>query len=167
MSTRSTDGRDVTRRPTHATSLNSCTEATMSLVDYPAERRQRRSNRVRQAITYQLQHLQESFDLDHLVLADEQGLRIAGSGSALRGSAIAAFSPVLHRAHANRRPSLVDEMTYFVPDVDPDRMTVRAFDLQDETHFLCVVGDERLQREAMIYRAVTGIRRIVKQTKSN
>jgi hypothetical protein len=139
----------------------------MPAVDFPQERRQRRSSRVRQAITYQLEHLEDEFDLDHFVLSDAQGLRIAGSGTVLRGSALAAFAPVLHRAHNERRPSLVDDMSYFVPDIDLDRITVRAFDLAGDTHYLSIVGDDRVQREAMLYRAITGIRRIVRQTRTD
>jgi hypothetical protein len=59
------------------------------------------------------------------------------------------------------------KLSEFLPGVDGHALSVRRFELHDEDHFLCVVGEERVCRQANLYRAVTGIRRIVRDTASD
>lgn len=132
----------------------------------PADRRRRRSDECRTAIHFQLLHLVEQYDLRNLVLADPSGLMIACANNEDAGRALAAYAPLFKR-HLDRgsRDRVTDELGDILPDVSGSALSVRRFDLEGEDHFLCVVGESRLARHANLYRAVTGIRRIVEQTR--
>lgn len=137
----------------------------MSVAPIPVERRQRRSDECRQAIEFQLSHLAEQYDLDNLVLADASGLMVACADDEVRGQALAAYAPVFsRRLNRGARDEIMDQLESFVPDASGKSLSVRRFDLEGTAHFLCVVGEERLCRQANLYRAVTGIRRIVDET---
>ncbi|MFB6265184.1 MAG: hypothetical protein ABEL76_16415 [Bradymonadaceae bacterium] len=129
------------------------------------DRRKRRSDEVRQAITYQLEHLAEEYNLENLTLGDNNGILIACAGRQSAGEALAAYAPVFRR-HLDRgqRELIMDKLGTLLPGVDGKSLDVRRFELQGDDHYLCVVGEQRLCRQANLYRAVTGIRRIVRDT---
>jgi hypothetical protein len=139
----------------------------MSVAPVPVDRRQRRSQECREAIEFQLLHLLEQFDLRNLALADTSGLLIASAGDTDEGRALSAYAPVFSRRLARgARDEIVDDLQTFLPDADGQTLSVRRFTLEGNEHFLCVVGEERLCRQANLYRAVTGIRRIIEETSS-
>ncbi len=137
----------------------------MSSAPFALDRRKRRSDEVIQAITYQLEHLAEEYELRNLVLSDSRGLMLACADNASAGRALAAYAPVFSR-HLGRgdREAIMGKLSEFLPGVDGHTLSVRRFELHGEEHFLCVIGEERLCRQADLYRAVTGIRRIVRDT---
>jgi len=132
----------------------------------PTDRRRRRSDECRTAIHFQLLHLVDQYDLRNLVLADPSGLMIACANNEDAGRALAAYAPLLKR-HLDRgsRDRVAEELERVLPDVSESALSIRRFDLEGEGYFLCVVGESRLARHANLYRAITGIRRIVEQTR--
>jgi len=138
----------------------------MSVAPIPVERRRRRSDECRQAITFQLLHLAEQYDLENLVLADASGLMVACASDEVAAQALAAYAPVFaRRLNRGARDQIMDQVASFLPDADAKSLSVRRFELNGQPHFLCVVGEKRLCRQANLYRAVTGIRRIVDETR--
>lgn len=130
------------------------------------DRRRRRSTECRKAIEFQLIHLAEQYDLRNLVLADSAGLMVAADDDSSEARAIAAFGPLLaRRLDRSTRGELIEQLSTFLPTSDAASISVRRFHLNGAAHFLCVVGNGRLRRQANIYRAVTGIRRIVDETR--
>lgn len=132
-----------------------------------ADRRKRRSDECRTAIHFQLLHLAEQFDLRNLVLADGAGLLIACAKNRDAGRTLAAYAPLMERHLARgSRDRVTATVADRLPHVGRDELSVRRFNLEDEHHFLCVVGEKRLARQANLYRAITGVRRIVEQTRT-
>ena len=143
-------------------------EETMSIAPIPVDRRERRSDECRQAIHFQLLHLADKYELQNLVLADASGLMIAAAGDTVEGQALAAYAPLFsRRLDRGTRNELMDEISSYLPGVDGQMLSVRRFQMNGQEHFLCVVGEKRLCRQANLYRAVTGIRRIVDETASD
>ena len=137
----------------------------MSIANLPIDKRRRRSSECREAIHFQLLHLAEQFDLRDLVLADSSGLLIACANDEVDGQALAAYAPLFaRRLGRGARSQIMDELGSLLPGVSGQTLSVRRFELRGQDHFLCVVGQERLCRQANLYRAVTGIRRIVDET---
>ena len=137
----------------------------MSVAPIPVERRRRRSDEFCQAIHFQLLHLAEQYELENLVLADASGLMVASAGDKVEAQALAAYAPVFsRRLNRGARDEIMDQLESFLPDASGKSLSVRRFQLNGDPHFLCVVGEKRLCRQANLYRAVTGIRRIVEQT---
>lgn len=143
----------------------------MSTVKTAVDRRRNRSDQATEAIHFQLRHLAEQYDLNHLVLADSRGLMLAsanGEAKEAAASALAAYAPVFAR-HLDRgaRDQVMQKLGDELPEVTGSTLSVRRFTLHGEDHFLCVVGEEPMIRQANLYRAVSGIRRIVRETSSD
>ncbi len=137
----------------------------MSAAPIPVDRRERRSKECREAIQFQLLHLLDRYDLRNFVLADASGLMIACAGDRREGQALAAYAPVFsRRLKRGAREEILDQLQTYLPEASGESLSVRRFTLQDSEHFLCIVGEERVCRQANLYRAVTGIRRIVEKT---
>jgi hypothetical protein len=137
----------------------------MGIVNYPFERREKRSKQTYKAIKYQLQHIFENQALDSFVLGDSNGLVLASAGEEIDASVLAAFAPVLHKHRGNSsRQAVIDKVASMMPDADLDTLRIRPFMIDGELLFLCSVGERSIRGEAGIYRAVTGIRRIMRQT---
>jgi hypothetical protein len=131
------------------------------------ERRRNRSQTTTEAIELQLEHLAETCELEHLVLADSSGLMLSCSGPSDSGQALAAYAPVFRRhLERGKRRQVMQKLGDLLPGVSGQTLSVRRFRLNDEPHYLCVVGPEETVRQANLYRAVTGIRRIVDETTS-
>ena len=137
----------------------------MAVAPIPVERRKQRSNECRKAIHYQLLHLANEYDLRNLVLADSSGLMVACAGDQVEAQALAAYAPVFsRRLDRGARHEIMDEISTYLPEVSGKTLSVRRFEMYGEEHFLCIVADKRLCRQANLYRAVTGIRRIIEDT---
>ena len=139
----------------------------MGLINYPFERREKRSEQTYQAIKYQLQHIFENQALESFVLGDSNGLVLASAGEEIDASVLAAFAPVLHKHRGSgSRQGILDKVQKMMPSADLDTLRVRPFAIDGEMLFLCSVGERSIRGEAGLYRAVTGIRRIMRQTSS-
>jgi len=63
------------------------------------ERRQRRSNDTRTALSYQLDHVRDEASLEAIVLADAMGLSLAASGDTQVCAELAALAPLAANGH--------------------------------------------------------------------
>ena len=137
----------------------------MTVINYPHDRRRRRSEQTYTAIRYQLEHIFENQSLDNFVLGDSHGLVLASAGEPSHATVLAAFAPLLHKHHGRiSRKRIIDQMSRVLPDTDFESMTVRTFEVDGETLYLTSVGEESVKRQVGQYRAITGIRRILDQT---
>ncbi|MFW5966298.1 MAG: hypothetical protein ACOCV2_02215 [Persicimonas sp.] len=136
----------------------------MSLVNFPVERRRKRSNRAHAAMTYQLEHVFEQQDLTHLALGDASGLLLASAGEADEATTLVAYAPVLSTRQGASRREMLGQLRSHLPHIDADNLSIRRFRVDGQDLFLCCVADESAARQASLYRTVTGIRRILKQT---
>ena len=136
----------------------------MSMVDLYAERRIRRSPQAYTAIVYQLEHIFSSQSLKHFVLGDSRGLVLAAAGDQEAAAALAAYAPMLAAYRGRSRRTIVERLEAMVPGVLAESLSIRSFTVDGETLYLCSVGQQTAARQASLYRAVTGIRRILDQT---
>lgn len=136
----------------------------MTVVDFHKERRRKRSPRAHIAIGYQLEHIFQTQNLNNFVLGDSSGLLLAGAGNSDEAAALAAYAPVLETYRGKSRGRVFAKLATMIPGFNPATMSIRSFEIDGETLYLCSVGRESTARQASLYRAVTGIRRILKQT---
>ncbi|MGM0558576.1 MAG: hypothetical protein ACQEVA_19480 [Myxococcota bacterium] len=137
----------------------------MGLINYPFERREKRSKQTYQAINFQLEHIFENHHLESFVLGDNNGLVLASAGEDIDASVLAAFAPVLHKHRGEAsRESVLSKVASMMPEADLDTLRIRPFMIDGEMLFLCSLGERSMRGEAGLYRAVTGIRRIMRQT---
>lgn len=136
----------------------------MTVVDFHAERRRKRSPHAHTAITYQLEHIFENQNLSNFVLGDSSGLVLASAGEADEAAALAAYAPVLETFRGKSRGKVFSRLASLVTNFNPAAMSIRTFEIDGETLYLCSLGRETAARQASLYRAITGIRRILKQT---
>jgi hypothetical protein len=112
------------------------------------ERRRRRSPDPLIALHYQLSTTRHEGGLDTVVVADDAGVVVAGSGSWAACEELAAFAPLMMRG-----------------DYAFDRVTVRDVDIDGNRVLLCArapTRDEDTSRDAALVRAATGISRILR-----
>ena len=134
----------------------------MSVVLFRLERRRRRSNNSFEAIRLQLEHLHERLDLDALVLGDSNGLLLAGAGDRLDAEVLAAYAPLLsNRTERSRRREVLDTIRRMAPALGGREIAVRSFCVDGQHLLLGIVGDGNAQLHAALYRALTGVRRIL------
>lgn len=136
----------------------------MTVVDLYAERRRTRSNQAHIAIGYQLEHIFKNQNLSNFVLGDSSGLLLAGSGDADEAAVLAAYAPVLETYRGKSRGKVFAKLASLVENFNPAALSIRSFEVDGETLYLLSVGRETAARQASLYRAITGIRRILKQT---
>jgi hypothetical protein len=139
-------------------------EDAMTIVDLYAERRNKRSPQAHTAITYQLEHIFEAQNLNNFVLGDSRGLVLAAAGDDDAATILAAYAPMMAAYRGNSRRMVFEKMESMVPGFRADSLSIRTFDVDGETLYLCSVGRKNVARQASLYRAVTGIRRILDQT---
>lgn len=136
----------------------------MNIVDLYAERRNQRSPQAHTAITYQLEHIFGTQNLNNFVLGDSRGLVLAAAGEEDAATVLAAYAPMLAAYRGSSRRTVVAKLEALVPGFRADSLSIRSFDIDGETLYLCSVGRQTVARQASLYRAVTGIRRILEQT---
>lgn len=71
--------------------------------DRVMERRRRRSKETQRALTLQLSHVRRQANMSALVLADETGLVVAGSGDEQLCSELGAYAPLVTRSDRRTR----------------------------------------------------------------
>jgi hypothetical protein len=130
----------------------------MTQLNHRVERRHRRSDDSLTALHFQLDRTAHSCGLDALVLADRDGLFIAGGGDGQRGvsgQAVASLCPLVVREGGNCYDGRLD-----VPE-DRD-MSVLMFSYKGQTLYLgAVARDIREHSSAVILDAMEGIVRIL------
>lgn len=137
----------------------------MNVIPMIQERRCRRSEETYRAITFQLEHVLRLHGLRNFTLSDANGLILANAGHAEESHALAAYAPLLARAtDRRRRAQVVDSIREVVPFSGEDAINVRSFFIDGDRLFLCIVGEGGARLDASLYRALTGIRRIYRQS---
>lgn len=138
----------------------------MNVIEFQPERRRRRSTNTYEAIRLQLTHIFKKEDLRNFVLGDSRGLLMAHAGHSQESEVLAAYAPLLARSTDRvRREKIFERLRAFVPDATPDSVYIRTFSINGEVLHLCVLGNDGVNHNDL-YRATTGIRRIVDQTEA-
>jgi hypothetical protein len=127
-------------------------------MNHTAERRHRRSDNPLQALSYQLDDTARGCGLDALVLADRDGLFIAGGGerqSRAEGPAVASLCPLVVREGGNCYDGGVD--------VPGDRdLSVLMFSYKGQTLYLGAVARRmQVRSNDAILGAMEGVVRIL------
>lgn len=124
--------------------------------------RRRRSKETVTAITYQLEYVMDNYDVDLILLADEQGLVIAFAGDQTAANALGAFARQLTEG-AEPDPTLKE----LIPGLAPERILCEVITLDDIPLYLCAVMTPNKESAYGFERARTGIKRIYKTTGSH
>lgn len=136
----------------------------MSALPINSERRRKRSTQTITALTLQLEHIFEREELRNFTLGDSRGLVIAQAGEMAESDILAAYAPLLCRStEKGHRERILARMPQFVPGIEADAIHVKSFDVDGEPLFLTIVGQPGVYRHVGMYRAVTGVRRILGQ----
>ena len=129
------------------------------------ERRTRRSKQTLTALTYQLEHILIHEELRNIVLGDSSGQTIAGAGDHFESEVLAAYAPMLSKSVNQRfRQQIFTRMEPLMPGTTLENIYVRQFEVDGETLFLTLSADPGVYRDVGLYRAITGIRRILDQS---
>lgn len=138
----------------------------MSVIPLLPERRRNRSNNTYEAIRLQLEYILNEQGLRNFVLGDSRGLVLSFAGRSDDAHALAAFAPVVaHCTDKNRYYDVMDKISSFVPEANAQTVAFRTFELEGEMMHLCILGDAGRLNHANIYRAVSGVRRIMDQSR--
>lgn len=136
----------------------------MSVIPMIQERRTRRSEQTYQAIEYQLDYVLKLNGLRNFTLSSPEGLILANAGFDEESEALAAYAPLLAKCtDRDRRDQNVTRLGEVI-ELDDEDIQVRSFVVDGEQYFLGAIGASNTQLDASIYRALTGIRRIFKQS---
>lgn len=126
------------------------------------DRRRRRSDKPLQALTYQLEHIYDQQDLHNFTLGDARGLVVAQAGDIHESRLLAAYAPVMTRSVSRRwRQQVLSRMTALTATITADSIHVRSFEIDDQQLYLTLVGRPGVYRDVGLYRAITGVRRIL------
>lgn len=130
------------------------------------DRRATRSEEAYLAITLQLEHVLRLHGLRNFTLSASNGLVLARAGHMEESEVLAAYAPVLARClDRSRRSQVVAELGEAIPEISQDEdVSVRSFFIDGERFYLGLVGRAGTKLDASMYRALTGIRRIFKQS---
>ena len=139
----------------------------MTVLPLYAERRRRRSNKPLQALTYQLEHIFERNELHNFTLGDCRGLMIAQAGDIHESEILAAYAPMLARTVDRRyRRQVLSHINSVIPTITVDSIYVRRFRLDHQAFYLTLVGRPDVYRHLSLYRAISGVRRILAGTEA-
>jgi hypothetical protein len=134
----------------------------MSVIPFGHERRRRRSSNTYEAIKFQLEHIFEQQNLLNFVLGDSRGLLLANAGRSDDAHVLAAYAPVVAKCTTKSRYyDIVDKIQTFIPEASPSSVAFRTFVVDGEEMHLCILGEQGRLNHADIYRAVSGVRRIL------
>lgn len=137
----------------------------MTVLALRPERRRRRSDQPLQALTYQLEHIFERNELHNFTLGDSRGLVIAQAGDIHESEILAAYAPMLARTVDRRyRRQVLSHINSVAPTINVDSIYVRRFRLDHQAFFLTLVGRPDIYRHISLYRAISGVRRILANT---
>ena len=124
------------------------------------DRRRKRSQDPLIALHYQLSHARHDGDLDAIVVADTQGLVVAGAGSWAVCEELAAYAPILAQGTWHE-PGAANTARIAKMSLDVD---IRPLEIDGQEVYLCVRGGTVLDsvKGAVLDRAQAGVRRILK-----
>ncbi len=131
----------------------------MSQFEIKEDRREQRSEETLQALTYQLEHVVDEFDMDLMVLADHQGTVVTAAGAQHLATIIAARCRDI--VSASDRDKVI---TSIIPDLDPAHVVCEELSLEDLPLYLCAIMEPDDTARSGFDRARTGIKRIYDTT---
>lgn len=121
------------------------------------ERRKRRSTNTGEALAYQLDACRDGAQVEAMVLADADGLCLAGSGEGYPADEIAEIAA--HGAILGTRAENFEGVL-----MAPERhynVRVRGFEAAGSRLYLCAVGGGGEDRARRIQRSISGVKRIL------
>ena len=121
--------------------------------------RRRRSEETQQAIIYQLEHVQDEFDLELLLLADEHGLVIGHAGDQEIAEVFAVYARPLAEG---QEPD--DVLRELVPTMKDDHLLCESISLDNIPMYLLAIMDPTPENCHAYERVRTGIQRIYYST---
>lgn len=124
------------------------------------ERRRQRSNRPSEALHMLLRATAERFQLDAMVLADEDGLVIQSTGDQTACDLVAAYAPLL-QDQAIREDHLRDSLSSAVPAMSPCSVGHRPVGGVSASLHVCAVGVARNNLDLALVHATRSIERIL------
>lgn len=138
----------------------------MSVIPFVPERRRRRSANTYQAIKFQLEYIFGNQNLRNITVGDSRGLLLAYAGDAQDAQALAAYAPLIANCtNKTRYEDLLERVRTFVPEAAQDTFAFRSFVVDGEELHITLVGESGKLSHADLYRAVSGIRRIIDESK--
>lgn len=123
------------------------------------ERRRYRSNRPAEALHLLLRATAERYQLDAIVLADEDGLVIQYSGDASASDMIAAYAPLLQTSTI-RADQVRESIAGNIPAMSPCTIGHRMVGGTTSLH-VCAVGVARAALDQALVHATSSIERIL------
>lgn len=124
------------------------------------ERRRYRSNRPSEALHLLLRATAERYQLDALVLADEDGLIIQSTGDQTACDLVAAYAPLL-QDQAIREDHLRDTLSGAVPAMSPCSVGHRPVGGVSTPLHVCAIGVARNNLDQALAHATRSIERIL------
>lgn len=138
----------------------------MTVLPFTPERRKRRSNNTYEAIKFQLERIFDAEELRNLTIGDSRGLVLAYAGHIEEAQVLAAYAPLISQINNKENyESVIDRVRAFIPDAARDTMSFRAFEIDGEELFITIVGAPGKMNHADLYRAVSGVRRILDENR--
>jgi hypothetical protein len=119
------------------------------------ERRKRRSEKVVEALSYQLSHVKEEEGLLAFVLADRDGLLVAAAPSMVDAEALSALCPLLYRGEAG-----TPELNWILGENSNAKVALLPLHVQEEELFLFSVGETDVVAMRSVQQAEGGVQRI-------
>lgn len=137
----------------------------MTAMPFVTDRRRQRSNQTYEAIRLQLQYVFEEHHLHNFALGDERGLVLSRAGDEEEADVLAAYAPLLARCtDPRRRAAILSRIAEHAPQVPLTKLSVREFHVDGQLLYMTIVGTNDGAVSAGLYRALTGVRRIFRQT---
>lgn len=115
------------------------------------ERRSRRSSEDHVAVRYQLEHTRERAGLHALVLADNDGLEVAGAGDRAIRAELSAMAPLIARCIMG---------VPLPPLLRGADVSVRAIELNGQPLYIASAGGG-MARDAFLAQSMQGVKRIL------
>ncbi len=138
----------------------------MTVIPFAPERRRQRSNNVYEAIKFQLEEIYSTKELRNLTIGDSRGLLVAYAGHIEEAQVLAAYAPLISRAEEKENyEEIMLRVRGFIPDAAKDTLSTRAFVIDGEEMFITIVGQPGKIEHNDLYRAVSGIKRILTSDK--
>jgi hypothetical protein len=127
-----------------------------------SERRVQRSTQILTALTLQLEHIFHKEGLRNFALGDENGMVITSAGDSREAEVLAAFAPVFSRSGDREdRRQILSRVANLLPDITPETLHVQRFAADGEPLYLVLVGQPDAYHRVGLFRAITGVRRIL------
>lgn len=129
------------------------------------DRRTRRSEETQQAVNYQLEYVRDNQGLGFLVVANEEGVFLAGTGDRTRNEILAAWATELACAEEDNRPRLEAELQqHLFGDETEAAVEVRPFSVSGMPMYLCAAGAPESQSDDALEHTINGVKRIFRTT---